>query len=259
MALGAANDAPLAVAGVRDGPEGDALVEGDVGADLGGLADDGAGGVVDEEAGADAGAGVNVGAGLGVGPLGHDAGHQAHADCVQLVGEAVDGDGEQARVGENDLVEVGGGRVAVEGGLHVFDEGAAQGGQLLQELGREGAGARAAGRRRGLGLEAAAELVFVAEAEADLAGELVAQRREQHAGVVADVLIGQVLAAEVAGVHELQEQPDDLDDLVARGQKAAVDVVPPRVCAVALDQGLDQLGQFVGGAGAVRGCHGRRP
>ena len=55
---------------------------------------------------ADARARVDVDAGLAVGPLGHDARQERHAQQVQLVRDAVDGDGPQPRVGEDDLGQV---------------------------------------------------------------------------------------------------------------------------------------------------------
>jgi len=62
------------IAGQRQRPQGDALVEADVVADDGGLADDDAGAVVDEEAFADGGTRVDVDAGQAVGVFGHDPG-----------------------------------------------------------------------------------------------------------------------------------------------------------------------------------------
>ena len=102
-------------------------------ADLGGLADDDAGGVVDEEGAADAGAGMDVGAGLGVDPLAHDAGDDGHAELVELVGEAVRGDGQQSGIGQQDFREGQRGGIAVVGRLHVGHEQLAHAGQRVEE------------------------------------------------------------------------------------------------------------------------------
>ncbi len=125
---------PAASRGKRQGAEGHALVELDVGADVAGFADDDAGAVVDEEAGADAGAGMDVDAGLGVGMLGHHARNQRHAEQQDLVGDAVNGDGLEAGIAEDDLVEALGGRVALEGGLDVLLQDQADVGHALEQL-----------------------------------------------------------------------------------------------------------------------------
>lgn len=90
----------------RQAAQGDALINLDPLADLGGLADDDAGSVVDEEVLADGGAGVDVNAGETVGVLGHDAGNEGHLQQVQLMCQAVDHDGVETGVGEDDLVGV---------------------------------------------------------------------------------------------------------------------------------------------------------
>ena len=87
----------------RHRPEGHTLVELHVVADLGGLPDDHTGGVVDEEVPAYSSPGVQVDAGGGMSPFGHDAGYERHVHEIELVREPVDGDGQHARVGEDDL------------------------------------------------------------------------------------------------------------------------------------------------------------
>ena len=69
-----------------------------------GLANDDARAVVDEEKFTDGGAGVDVDARYAVGVLGHDAGDQRHTKAVQLVRQAVNGDGKKTGVGEDDLL-----------------------------------------------------------------------------------------------------------------------------------------------------------
>ncbi|MEY5026869.1 MAG: hypothetical protein RLZZ244_2397 [Verrucomicrobiota bacterium] len=86
------------------GDEGDALVEFDVGADGGGFANDDAGAMVDEEVAADAGAGVDVDSGSGVGPLGHHAGEEGDVEVVEEMGHALDGDGFEEGIGDDDFV-----------------------------------------------------------------------------------------------------------------------------------------------------------
>jgi hypothetical protein len=78
-----------------------------------------------------------------------------------------------------------------------------------------------------------------AEALLDLVGELLAQRREQAAEVVAKRLGGEVLPTVVAGVEHLEEEARHPDDGLARRQKAPPDTLPARIVAVAGEQGVD--------------------
>ena len=85
--------------------------------------------MVDEELLADGRAGVDVDARLRVGVLGHHARQQRHAELVEHVGQAVDGDGVEAGVAEDDLVEALGRGVAPVGRAHVARGEAAHLGQ----------------------------------------------------------------------------------------------------------------------------------
>ena len=64
-------------------PERDRLIEPHVAADDGGLADDDAGAVIDEEARADRGAGMDVDAGLRMGDFRDDPREQRRAEPVE--------------------------------------------------------------------------------------------------------------------------------------------------------------------------------
>ena len=101
------------------GAQGDALVEFDVPADYGGLADNDAGGVVDEEALANSGARVDVNAGPSVAVFRHDPGDKGNAHGVEFVGEALDGDGLETGIAEDHFLLGEAGGVAVVGGLDV--------------------------------------------------------------------------------------------------------------------------------------------
>ena len=82
--------------------------------------------MVDEEALADRGAGVDLDAGREAVELADPARQQRHAAAVERVGEAMQPQGVQPRVGGDDLEGAGGGRIAVLDRLHVaphaFDE-----------------------------------------------------------------------------------------------------------------------------------------
>ena len=111
----------------------DALVELHAVADDRRLAHHHAGAVVDAEGGADAGARVNVDAGFAVGKFADEPGHQRHTQLVQGVGDAVQGDGAEAGIGEDDLVAAGGGGVALVMRLGVAQQRIVNGRQLRHE------------------------------------------------------------------------------------------------------------------------------
>jgi hypothetical protein len=87
----------------------------------------------------------------------------------------------------------------------------------------------------------------------DLRLDLLPQRREQVADVERQVLVGQVLSAEVARVEELEQELHDVEDLDARGQEATVDVLRPRIAAIARQDPLDEAGQRRRGGHALAG------
>ena len=98
----------------------------------------------------------------------------------------------------------------------------------------------------GLGLEVRLQApcpAVVPEGPGDLLGELVVQAVDQVADVVLDVADVQVLPAAVAGVEDLAEVVEDLDDLAIARQRRVAEVVDPAAFLVGLD---DPLGQAPG-------------
>ena len=84
--------------------------------------------------------------------------------------------------------------------------------------------------------------------------------------MVLEVLVGEVLPSDVARVEELQQQADDLEDLVARRQEAAVDVLAAAVAAVARDHSVDEpletgylLGAHATGVACIFSTSAKRP
>src|SRR5664280_1971431 len=99
--------------------QGHALIEGHVHADLGGLADDHAGGVVDEQAGPQGGCGVDIHPGERLGHSGGHPGGEGVPAPPKRVADAVGPDGVHARVAQSDLEGRACGRVAVACRLEV--------------------------------------------------------------------------------------------------------------------------------------------
>ncbi len=128
--------------GEGSGDEADALVHFDAATDGGGFSNDGAGAVIDEEVGADGGSGVEVHAGAAVGPFGHDSGDEGYLAQVEFVGEALDGDGFDEGVGDDDFLGAECGGVAVVGGFDIGLEDFADAGDGSDEVGGDLAGER---------------------------------------------------------------------------------------------------------------------
>lgn len=116
----AGTDLGMAVAaGFPGTAKGDLMEEGDIVFDDGGFADDDAGGVVEENAGADAGGGVDIdGEDLGINAL-EVEGDLAASVVPEFMGDAVGGEGKEALVVENGGEEAIGGRVALVDGDNV--------------------------------------------------------------------------------------------------------------------------------------------
>ena len=103
----------------RKAAQGDTLVDLHMAAYNGGLADDDAGAVVDEEMIANGSAGMNIDTGDIVGMLRHNSGDHGHMQLIQHMGQPVHGNGVQARVAIDDLIGIGGRRVTFEGSIHI--------------------------------------------------------------------------------------------------------------------------------------------
>lgn len=116
------------------GDEADALVHFDAATDGGGFTDDGTGAMIDEEVGADGGTGVEVHTGAAVGPFRHDTGDEWDFAQVEFVGEALDGDGFDEGVGDDDFFGAERGGVAVVGGFDVGLEDFADAGDRADEV-----------------------------------------------------------------------------------------------------------------------------
>ena len=111
----------VALAGFFPGAaERDALIEKAVIPDLGGFADDDAHAVIDEETAADGGAGMNFDAGKPAGGLGNETGNEGDAGLIKRVGEAMEKDGVEAGITEQNLDNTLGGGVFAEDSVDLF-------------------------------------------------------------------------------------------------------------------------------------------
>ena len=177
--------------------------------------------MVDDEAPADGGARVDVHAGALVGELGEQAGQQRHAQRVQRVRHAEDGDGVEARVGEDDFIHAARGGVGLVDGLRVLLQPRVDVRQLLHEAPRE----------RGVHLRVERRQQRLQPDEVGLHRHHVAL----HGGRVALQLVGEVG----------EEQPQHLLDELRRG---GADVRGEALALAALQQHREQL--------VVGGVHG---
>ena len=166
-------------------------------ADDGGLAYHNAGAVVDEEIAADLRAGVNIDTGAAVGVLRHHPGDHGNLPQVQLVGNAVYEDGEQPRIGENDLLLVRRCRIAVKRGLNVRHQCLLYAGQLLQYLMGQ--------RRRGKGLA-------LRQRQRHLCRQRRLDTLQQQRGVVLRRQRHQLRVTEICREQQPPKLLDDADD-----------------------------------------------
>ncbi len=90
--------------------------------------------MIDEERFADGGAGVNVDAGVTVRPFRHHARNVRDFQMIEPMRQALHGDGLDARIAEQHLLEAGGGGVVAERGV---DVGGHQAGEFRQALERQ--------------------------------------------------------------------------------------------------------------------------
>src|SRR5512145_2442084 len=119
VALAALDDPPALIARKTHRSQRHALVDLHAVADNGRFTDDYAGAVIDEKVLADRRAGVNIDSGFRMGRLAHDPRDQRDIRPVQFIGDPVRADRLDARIGNDDLLETLGGRIAVVGGLNV--------------------------------------------------------------------------------------------------------------------------------------------
>ena len=134
MPLRSLQERPAAVLRYGERAQRDALVQLDVAAYHGRLADYHAGAMVDEEARADFGAGMDIDAGLLVDDLVHHPGDQWHSAPEQEVRDPVHGNRAHGRIAEDDLFETCGCGIAVEYGLDIGSELPAQFGEFIQQF-----------------------------------------------------------------------------------------------------------------------------
>ncbi len=86
-------------------------------------------------------------------------------------------------------------------------------------------------------------IAIVPEHAGDLRGELVVQAVDQIADVVFDVADVQVLPAPVAGIENVHQVGQNIDDGLAAGQRLVAEVVDVPALGVGRDQRLGDLGQ----------------
>lgn len=113
----------MALAGFLAGAaESDTLVDEHVVTHFSGFSDDDAHAVIDEKASADGGSGVNLDASKPAGGLRNKPRNQGNAGLVERVGDAMEEDGVQTRVTEQNFDHTFRGRVLPEDGVDLFPD-----------------------------------------------------------------------------------------------------------------------------------------
>jgi len=190
-----------------------ALIHLDPVADGGCLTDDNTGTVVNEEAFADLRAGMDVDTGALVGIFAHDAGDNGDALLIEHMGKAVDGDGLDEGIGQQNFLAVAHGGVSLKGGTDVEVEHLADLGQLCKH-----------GLRDIIGATLTAAAGFLLSTAALTVEHLMDEGREGHRSLTqfgTDEDIGAILVDGNifvdTGEHGTAQQLDELDDALASG------------------------------------------
>ena len=174
--------------------------------------------MVDEEALADGGAGVDVDAGEAVGVFGDDSGNQGHIGQIELVGNAVAGNGEEAGVAEDGLGRARCGRVALIRRDRVEGELASDLGQPAQKISGDSLGAAQTLLRCPVARVACAGKTQTAM---DLVDHDQRRAMEGGAEVEPEAVFGDVTIAHIAWEDYRPQEVDHLDHLGARWQRVA--------------------------------------
>ena len=211
--------------------QGDALIDLHVLTDVGGLADDDAGAVVDEEVAADLCAGVDVDTGAAVGVLRHHAGDHGDGLKVEKVCHAIGKDGEETGIGEGHFLAVLCGGVAVKDGVNVGKELTLHLGQLLHHAAGDLVGA--------MGLS-------TGECEGELLGEIGLNALKEKGGVVLGLQRHQGAVAKIGGEHQLAHLLEKGDDGLTVGQAQAAAVHGERGLGHVLCHGAGSFANMIG-------------
>ena len=216
--------------------EGNTLINLDILADGGRLADNDAGSVIDEEIFADGCARVDINTGRAVSILCHDTRDQRHLKLEQLVRETIDRDRLQTRIRKNNLLLGVSSRIAVKGCLQIGFQKSADLWKCVEESNRQ---------TLCLHMEFAVVGVFVIrrifERQLDLLIQTKQRILDQYAGTVLHNvdLVGGV--PEIARIHDLHQIVDDLDDHKAVRLGEQFHFVDGTVMRVIVQNGVDNI------------------
>ena len=183
-------------------------------ANHGGFADDNSGAVVDKKTFVDVSPGVDVDTGQVVGVFGHHPGQQRNFEMVEMMGHAVDRDGKEAGIAENNLVNTFGGGVALDSGTDVGCQDAAQSRQLLDKI----------GSRIKTALLTVQAIVMIAQAVmANRQDNLVTEHLMEDGKLLTEIVfkVDRVDSGlrEVAGKEDVASLFDDSDSFIAQGNR----------------------------------------
>lgn len=140
MPFSPSNQISLLIPGKVQSAESDPLVDRDALPDDRGFPDHHTGAVIDEKAFPDLSPGMDVDSGSVMHPLIHNAWNKDQALMVEEVGEAMDRNGLQSGIAENDFVEAGSGGIIFEGRFNVEFEHVPNFGNIAQKRFRDEVG-----------------------------------------------------------------------------------------------------------------------
>ena len=211
-----------------------ALIQLHVGADRRRLPDHHSGAVIDEKMAPDLRPGMNIDPGAAMGPFRHHAGDEGEMGEIENVGHALDCNRLERRIGEDDFLEAGRGRIALVSGVDISPEHFAHARELAKEMAQDAISLRI--HRSGVSVAAA--------------GETFAHLR-MHAGVEgAHAAAGQ--RGQIARMHDClamktgEEQAEQFDTSVIdrrarRERRGGIEIIDPAIRAVSAQQRLSRV------------------
>lgn len=217
MTFGAAQ--ALTAAG-RKCTDGDALVDLDVLSDDRGLTDDDACAVVHEKVLADSRAGMDIDSGLTVSILRHHPGDERDAQKEELVGQSVDGAGQESGIAQDDLIFAESGGISLIGGLHIRVYQCPDMRDPVQEIDRQ-----FLSRHAELEVGLCRVLLLETEGNGDLLLQVVDDVLDHHRDPAVIIVAPEFPGPVIAGKQNVEELIDNVDDRLAVGLVKDIHVI----------------------------------
>ena len=196
--------------------------------------------MVDAEVPADGGLRVNVDARDTVGVLCHHSRNQRHLQHIELVGDAVDGDGQKSRVGEDDVLLAVGRRVAVKCRLQIRIQKLSYPGYLLEEPDRH-----VLGNLPQLFLGLLVKLLIVVECQRNLLLQVEHDILDQHGQLPFRAVAAVRVLPVVSRIHDAKHLVDDIHHCVPVRHVVDIHLIHIPIQGIVLHNQVNDIVYFI--------------